>query len=207
MSSVYFSVLVLFPLFTFCFINSVKIILLLFTEKWLNASVAFQAFCIIFAFIILGIPQKNVIVLSNYAKWWFQLQIKISLIIVPLTAVSAFFGLNALLVMLILGKFLYCSLSMWKSCQILALDIKSYIISFLSPFVCCIFTALTTTLITQLIPPSKFILVDITISAIIFFITYSIQILLFDRKKIVRIGLILLPNNQYLKKLAVNINN
>ncbi|MBG9994560.1 oligosaccharide flippase family protein [Pseudoalteromonas sp. NZS127_1] len=207
MNSVYFSVLILFPLFTFCFINSEKIFLLLFTEKWLNASVAFQAFCIIFAFIILGIPQKNVIVLSNHAKWWFQLQVKLSFIIVPLTAASAFLGLNALLIMLILGKCLYCSLSLWKSCQILSLDVKKYIVSFIVPLICCIVTAITTSLITQFIPPLKFILVDITISATIFFIIYLTQMLLFDRKKIVSIGLVLLPNNQHLNKLAKNINN
>ncbi|MFP3363170.1 oligosaccharide flippase family protein [Pseudoalteromonas sp. SIMBA_148] len=206
MNSVYFSVLCLFPLFTFCFINSEEIFLLLFSEKWLNASVAFQAFCIIFAFIILGIPQKNIIILSNHAKWWFQLQVKLSLIIVPITAASAFLGLNALLIMLILGKSLYCSVSMWKSCQLLSLNIKEYILSFIVPLVCCIVAAITTTLITQFIPSFKFILLDIIISATIFFIIYLAQLLLFDRKKLVNIGLILLPNNHHLIMLAKKLN-
>lgn len=206
MNSVYFSVLCLFPLFTFCFINSEKIFLLFFTEKWLNAAVVFQAFCIMFPFIILGIPQKNIIILSNHAKWWFQLQVKLSLIIMPLTAISAFWGLNTLLISLIFGKSLYCSVSMWKSCQLLSLNIKEYIASFIVPLICCIVAAITTSLITQFIPPFKFILLDIIISATIFFITYLAQLLLFDRKKLVTIGLILLPNDNQLNKLAKTLN-
>lgn len=206
MNSVYFSVLILFPLFAFCFINSEEIFLLLFSEKWLNASVPFQAFCIIFAFIILGIPQKNIIILSNHAKWWFQLQVKLSLIIVPITAASSFLGLNALLIMLIFGKSLYCSVSMWKSCLLLSLNIKEYIASFIVPLICCIVAAITTSLVTQFTLQSNFILLDIIISATIFFITYLAQLLLFDRKKIVNIGLILLPNNNQLNKLAKALN-
>ena len=206
MNSVYFSVLCLFPLFTFCFINSEKIFLLLFTEKWLNAAVVFQAFCAMFAFIILGIPQKNIIILSNHAKWWFQLQVKLSLIIVPLTAISAYWGLNSLLIVLVLGKCLNCSVSMWKSCQLLSLNIKEYIANFIVPLICCFVAAITTSLITQLILPSKFIMIDIIISATIFFITYFAQLLLFDRKKLVTIGLILFPNNNQLNKLAKKLN-
>ena len=206
MNSVYFSVLCLFPLFTFCFINSEKIFLLFFTEKWLNAAVVFQAFCIMFPFIILGIPQKNIIILSNHAKWWFQLQVKLSLIVVPLTAISAFWGLNTLLISLIFGKSLYCSVSMWKSCQLLSLNIKEYIANFIVPLICCIVAAITTSLITQFIPPFKFILVDIIISATIFFITYLAQLLLLERKKLVNIGLILLPNNHHLIMLAKKLN-
>lgn len=206
MNSVYFSVLCLFPLFTFCFINSEKIFLLFFTEKWLNAAVVFQAFCIMFPFIILGIPQKNIIILSNHAKWWFQLQIKLSLIIVPLTAISAFWGLNTLLISLIFGKSLYCVVSMWKSCQLLSLNIKEYIANFIVPLICCIVAAITTSLITQFISPFKFILLDIIISATIFFITYLAQLFLFDRKKLVNIGLILLPNNHHLIMLAKKLN-
>jgi len=206
MNSVYFSVLILFPLFTFCFINSEKIFLLFFTEKWLNAAVVFQAFCIMFPFIILGIPQKNIIILSNHAKWWFQLQVKLSLIIVPLTAISASWGLNTLLITLIFGKSLYCSVSMWKSCQLLSLNIKEYIANFIVPLICCIVAAFITLLITQCISPFKFILLDIIISATIFFITYLAQILLFDRKKLVNIGLILLPNNHHIIMLAKKLN-
>lgn len=206
MNSVYFSVLCLFPLFTFCFISSEKIFLLLFTEKWLNAVVVFQAFCIMFAFIILGIPQRNVVVLNDHAKWWFKLQVKLSLIIVPITAASAFLGLNTLLIMLILGKSLYCSVSMWKSCQLLSLNIKEYILSFIVPLISCIVAAIITSLITLSVGPFKFILVDIIISAAIFFITYLTQLLLFDRKKLVNIGLILLPNNHHLIMLAKKLN-
>ncbi|WP_165727342.1 oligosaccharide flippase family protein [Pseudoalteromonas sp. 31A1] len=204
---VYFSVLCLFPLFTFCFINSKQIFLLLFTEKWLSAAVIFQAFCIIFTFIILGIPQKNIIILRNHAKWWFQLQVKISLVIVPLTTLSAFWGLNTLLLSLIFGKCLYCSFSMWKSCQLLSLSIKRYLVSFIVPIICCATSAVVVISITQFIPNSQFILLDILASAAIFFITYLIQLFLFERKKLVIIGLTLLPNNHYLTKLAKKINN
>ena len=206
MNSVYFSALILFPIFTFCIINSEKIFLLLFTEKWINAVVVFQAFCFMFIFIILGIPQKNIIVLSNHAKWWFKLQVKLSLLIVPLTAASAYWGLNALLITLILGKSLYCSVSMWKSCQLLSLDIKKYIGSFILPLICCIVAAIITSVITQFVTSFNLILIDIIVSATIFFVTYLVQLFLFDKEKILNIGLILLPKNHHLIRLAKKLN-
>ncbi|PWS56625.1 oligosaccharide flippase family protein [Pseudoalteromonas sp. meg-B1] len=206
MNSVYLSVLCLFPLFTFCFISSEKIFLMLFTEKWLNAALVFQVFCVIFIFIILGIPQKNIIVLSNHAKWWFKLQVKVSLVIVPLTAASAYWGLNVLLITLIFGKCLYCSLSMWKSCQLLSLDIKEYVGSFIFPLVCSITSGIITWALMLFIPPSNLVLIDIIVSASIFFITYLVQLFLFDKERIVNIGLILLPKNHHLIRLAKKLN-
>ena len=67
LNSVYFSVVLLYPIFIFLFAYSSDIFIILFTEKWLESVLIFKAFCIAYMIVILGIPQKNIILLTNNA--------------------------------------------------------------------------------------------------------------------------------------------
>ena len=200
LNSVYLSVIILFPIFTFLFVNSEQIFLLLFNEKWLSSVVVFQAFCIMFIFVILGIPQKNVIVLSNHAKWWFQLQLKLSVFAIPITTISAFAGLKYLLIALILTKVVYCTASMLKTCKLLSLKLKDYIFSFLTPLLCSFSIGVIIYLLTPYLPHVNNIFIDIIISAIVYFMGYIVLLYLLENKKLIEMAQTLFPNHVKLKK-------
>ena len=201
MDSVYFSVVLLFPLFTFLFIGSEKIFLLLFTEKWLNSVIVFQTFCFMFGFVILTIPQRNVVVLSNHAKWWFHLQLKLSVIVIPVTTISAYSGLNYLLVAIIASNVLYFTASMFKTCALLSLKVKDYLLSFLTPLLCCLSVGFTTYFLNPYIPHVNILLIDIIIEAVIYFLSYFVFLYLFEGKKLIEIASTVFPKNEKLKAL------
>ena len=205
-NSVYFSVVLLFPLFTFFFVSSEQIFLLLFTEKLLSSVVVFQAFCIMFAFVILAIPQRNIIVLSNHAKWWFQLQLKLSLIVIPITTMSAYGGIKYLLVALILSKVLYFTASMFKTCDLLTLKVTDYLRSFLTPLLSCLAVGVVIYFLNPYIPHVDIILIDIIINAIFYFVGYAFLLYLFEGKKLIEIALTQFPKNKKLNKLHQKFN-
>ncbi|MEI8642474.1 hypothetical protein P4S68_21620 [Pseudoalteromonas sp. Hal099] len=136
--------MLLYPIFIFLLAYSTDIFVVLFTEKWIESVLIFKAFCIVYMIVILGIPQKNIILLTNNAKWWFKLQLKLSLIIVPITTISLFLGVNYFLAALIIGKLTYCSASMTRSCKLLNISISEYLTSFISPIICAIISILLT---------------------------------------------------------------
>lgn len=206
-NSVYFSVVLLFPLFTFFFISSEQIFLLLFTEKWLSSVVVFQAFCIMFGFVILAIPQRNVIVLSDHAKWWFQLQLKLSVIVIPVTTLSAYGGIKYLLVALAVSKGMYFTASMFKTCELLSLKVKDYLLSFLTPLLCCFSVGVAVYFLNPYIPHVNIILIDIIINAVIYFIVYAVLVYIFEGKKLIKIALTQFPNNDKLKKFSQKLNS
>lgn len=200
LSSVYFSVLLLFPIFSFGLVAGKEIFLFLFTAKWSQSVIVFQAFCIMFMIVTLGIPQKNIILLTNNAKWWFKLQVKLSFILVPITTMSAYGGIHTLLIALILSRTTYCSLSMWRSCNLLQISLKEYILNFLMPFTCCLFAALSTFFLRPYLDISEHPLVNILILALFFTFLYAFSMLLFDRNKLFQSCLVLFPDNRYFNK-------
>lgn len=125
-STLYISSLLLFPVFTLLIFEAAFLIELFLGGKWYQATVVMQSFCIIGFFVTLGIPQKNIIVLRGYSKWWFKQQVLISLIITPLTIFSATIGLYELLCVVVLAKVINCSLSLFKSTTILCMTKRQY---------------------------------------------------------------------------------
>ncbi|TEW56157.1 hypothetical protein E2R68_03425 [Psychromonas sp. RZ22] len=200
--TIYLSVACLYPFLTLFFIKSDEIFIFLFTDKWLASSIIFQAFCIMFAFILLGVCQKNIIILHEHAKWWFQLQLKLSIIIIPLTAMTAFYDLNALLISLIFAKFLYTLISMWKSCQILSLSLQYYVSSFLRPVCCCITTGILFTFIETHLLSFNNVFIGLVFSGVVFFVLYLVLLILIDFNKLINIGMKIFPSNPFLIKLS-----
>lgn len=151
--------------------------------------------------VILGIPQKNIILLTNNAKWWFKLQLKLSLIIVPLTTISLFGGVNYFLATLILGKLIYCSASMTRSCKLLNISISEYLTSFISPIICAIISILLTLALGNVFYFETIIL-NILLAGLFFIVIYFILIYLFDGGKLTSSALSLFPKNKIILKLA-----
>jgi teichuronic acid exporter len=210
LNSVYFSVALLFPCFSFLFVVSDDLFMLLFSEKWLGASIVFKAFCISYCLIILGIPQRNVVNLTNHAKWWFKLQFKLSLVILPLITLSAYWGLNYLLLVFILGKLINVLLSMKKCCTLLSMNISEYLISFSLPVAGCIVAAILTSFLSSYISVvregASSALLHIVTMMFVFFPVYIALLISFDYRKIIFLGLLLFPNNHHLIKLAQRFN-
>lgn len=180
----YLSVACLFPILAFLFISSHDLFLLLFGEKWLSAAIVFQAFCIVFCFIILNIPQKNVIILNDHAKWWFYLQLKLSLLVIPFSTVAAGLGLKYFLAVLVIGKFLYFYFSLLKSCKLLAISIHSYLSIFIKPFISCFFLFIAWLYIYPLCLFFDVLFIDITVTGLIFVLSYICILFCFDFKNI-----------------------
>jgi teichuronic acid exporter len=210
LNSVYLSVAFLFPCFTFLFVASDDVFTLLFTEKWLGASIVFKAFCISYCLIIIGIPQRNVVNLTNHAKWWFKLQFKLSLVILPLITLSAYWGLNYLLLVFVLGKFINVLLSMKKCCTLLSMTINEYLISFLLPVASCIVAAIVTAVSSSYITVEhenfSSTLFHVVALMLVFFTVYIGILVSLDYKKIILLGLFIFPNNHRLIKLAKRFN-
>lgn len=202
--AVYFSIVCLFPLFAFIILNSTEIIVFLFSAKWIAASVPLQAFSFMFFFIILGIPQKNIIILSNESKWWFYLQLKLSAFILPLATFAAYNGLNYLLIVLVLSKALYCTCSMVKSCRILSLKVSQYLMSFSAPLICCIGASIILYCVKQYLPVFDLMFSNILLLILVYFSLYLILIYLLARKRIVSILIKLFPDNKIIKNHITN---
>ncbi len=201
--SIYLSVVCLFPLFVFCAISSSDIIVFLFTDKWITATFPFQVFCIMSLFIILGVPQKHIIILNDHAQWWFKLQLKLSLLIIPLTTLAAFWGVNYLLMMLMISKVIYWFCSMYKSCQLLSFQIKTYFLNFLTPMLCCFSAAAILMLLDQFVARHEFIFVNIIWAILLYFGSYFVLLSLFSRQKLIMIATLFFPNNKVLVFLQV----
>ncbi|WP_062267598.1 oligosaccharide flippase family protein [Endozoicomonas arenosclerae] len=126
-NSVYLTSMLLFPVFTLLFIEADLIFSILFTEQWSSAVGVFQAFCIILFSIALGVPQKSIILICDHAQWWVRRQVTLLMIIMPLTALAASQGMALLLVVFVFSKFIFCSISMIKSCDLLDLKLTEYL--------------------------------------------------------------------------------
>jgi O-antigen/teichoic acid export membrane protein len=201
LNSVYFSVLLLYPIFIFLFVYSSDIFIILFTEKWLESVQIFQAFCIAYMIVILGIPQKNIILLTNNAKWWFYLQLKLSIIIVPITTLCVYWGVKSFLVALILAKLTYCTASMMRSCKLLNITISEYLSSFKSPVICAVISILLTLSLGKLFY-FDLIILNIVLAGLFFIIIYFILMYIFDGGRLTSSALSIFPKNKIILKLA-----
>ncbi|KEQ18498.1 oligosaccharide flippase family protein [Endozoicomonas numazuensis] len=126
-SSVYLTSMLLFPVFTLLFIEADLIFKILFTEQWSSAVGVFQAFCLILFSIALGVPQKSIILICDHAQWWVRRQVTLLMIIMPLTALAASQGMQFLLLVFVFSKFIFCTISMVKSCDLLDLTLTKYL--------------------------------------------------------------------------------
>ena len=201
LNSVYFSVVLLYPIFIFLFAYSSDIFIILFTEKWLESVLIFQAFCIAYMIVILGIPQKNIILLTNNAKWWFHLQLKLSIIIVPITTLCVYWGVKSFLAALILAKLTYCTASMMRSCKLLNITISEYLSSFISPVICSVISILLTLSLGNIFY-FELIILNIVLAGLFFIIIYFILMYLFDGGKLTSSALSIFPKNKIILKLA-----
>ncbi|MEL0647701.1 oligosaccharide flippase family protein [Pseudoalteromonas agarivorans] len=206
LNSVYFSVALLYPVFIFLLAYAPDIFVVLFTEKWMDSVPTFQAFCIAYMIVILGIPQKNIILLTNNAKWWFHLQLKLSLIIVPITTACVYWGLNSFLIALIIGKLTYCTASMIRSCKLLNISIKHYLSSFISPVICAVVSIILTVNLGKLLFVFNKIIVNVFLAGLCYIITYFILMYMLDGKKLINNSLSVFPKNKTIIKLANKLN-
>jgi teichuronic acid exporter len=197
-STAYLSTLFLFPIFTFLFLIAEDLLIFLFTEKWVASAVVFQAFCIMFFFILLGTLQKNIIILTNQAKWWFQLQLKLSIIIIPITSFSAYWGVEILLLSLVLSKILYFTCSTWKSCDLLSISIRDYLLSFFKPVFACFFSGLILFYLLPFIASSSILFFNLIISCVVYFSIYISLVIILDANKIITMATKLFPKNKYI---------
>lgn len=201
LNSVYFSVVLLYPIFIFLFAYSSDIFIILFTEKWLESVLIFKAFCIAYMIVILGIPQKNIILLTNNAKWWFHLQLKLSIIIVPITTLCVYWGVKSFLAALILAKLTYCTASMMRSCKLLNITIREYLSSFISPVICAVISILLTLSLGNIFY-FELIILNVVFAGLFFIIIYFILMYLFDGGKLTSSALSIFPKNKIIIKLA-----
>jgi len=201
LNSVYFSVVLLYPIFIFLFAYSSDIFIILFTEKWLESVLIFKAFCIAYMIVILGIPQKNIILLTNNAKWWFHLQLKLSIIIVPITTLCVYWGVKSFLAALILAKLTYCTASMMRSCRLLNITIREYLSSFISPVICAVISILLTLSLGNIFY-FELIILNVVFAGLFFIIIYFILMYLFDGGKLTSSALSIFPKNKIIIKLA-----
>ena len=200
---VYLSVICLFPIFSFAIFNSSQIIEMLFTAKWLEATLPLQMSCVTFFFIILGIPQRNIVILKNEAKWWFHLQLKLSSIILPASALAAYYGLKPLLIMIVVGKSLYWFSSLFKACSLLSLRKRDYLASFYRPIICNLLAVGATLFVNTLLPVFNIIFINVALSAVFYFALYLLLLFFFERQKIILTLQKVLPHNKYIKLLPV----
>jgi len=201
LNSVYFSVVLLYPIFIFLFAYSSDIFIILFTEKWLESVLIFKAFCIAYMIVILGIPQKNIILLTNNAKWWFHLQLKLSIIIVPITTLCVYWGVKSFLAALILAKLTYCTASMMRSCRLLNITIREYLSSFISLVICAVISILLTLSLGNIFY-FELIILNVVFAGLFFIIIYFILMYLFDGGKLTSSALSIFPKNKIIIKLA-----
>lgn len=181
-NSVYLTSMLLFPVFTLLFIEADMIFSILFTEQWSSAVGVFQAFCIILLTVALGVPQKSIILICDHAQWWVSRQIILLMIIMPLTAMAASKGMAMLLVVFVLSKFIFCTISMIKSCDLLDLKLTDYLSNIRVAILGCFSFSTVLYLAENAIPlhPVIHLVVDTTIAVSI----YLFVVMLFDYRRV-----------------------